>query len=1303
MRSKRWRSDRIRGNSRCIMTSDSDEQVGLPDLTSIHELLPQVETAFIQEHLNRMAQPYFQRFDFDTIVAHIDRLRMLQSEHPVEFLYRQTGNNLVACTVCAFDNPFVFSLITGILSSTGFNIQSGEVFTWSRSSEKVSRFQVQQWALLQQVPINALKRRRIVDFFLGEPPEQIDIEQWSTMVRQRLESIFGLMEIPENQIRARRLVTQMVTDALSSQVRDSTVVYLPTQIECDFSRPECTRMQVIASDTPFFLYSVSTALSLQNLCIEYVAIRTKGGRIEDTIDITTAAGKSVNDQHLIDRIKLSVLLTKQFTYCIGNSPDPYAALVRFETIVQDIASATANHRFVEMLSEPRVLFDLARLLGTSDYLWEDFIRINYESLIELLKPQGKSTKFAEPIEKIRKQLDHAIQEAQDFSIVKKCINECKDKQLYFINLDHILLREPDLDSLGIELTQLVELIVQRSVAAAYKELVKTFGEPKTIAGLPAVFMVAGLGKFGGMALGYGSDIELLFVYSDSGTTAGESQIANSQFFDLLVQQTLQLIDSKRDGIFTIDMRLRPYGTKGPLACSLESFCRYYGPKGSAHSFERLALVRLRPFAGDHDFGGRIERLRDEFVYKGKNIRPVEIYDLRQRQYKEKMRSHRENAKFSQGALVDLEYDVMLLQVMHGSTNIALRTPLFLQVLRELSDAHILQPAESRTMMEAYRFFRNLINGLRILRGSDQDLFLPQIDSEEYYHCARRMGYRDKDGIPSASQLHADFQMHTAHIRTFVERHFGRDTLPGPQTGNSADIILSEHISEATALAILREAGFDNPQRGLINIRAMARGENVAELFSHCIILAVDMLQRKPDPDMALNNWERFVANGVDKILHFQTLLSQPQRLDILLSIFSSSQWLAENLIAQPQLFDWVSSPQVLHARLSRGYCEEQLRKHSLHAASYEQWLDSVRLFRKAETLRIGIRDICLRVSIQTIMRDLSQLASAIVQVCFEKIVETLVNEKVLPQGGESAIKNNFCVVALGKLGGNELNYSSDIDLIGVYQLGSDEDVSAFGLDASQWNGIYNSIMERLCKALSNHTVAGYVYRVDTRLRPYGRAGTLSLPLHQVFEYYNDHAALWEIQALLKIQPIAGNLAIGHLLEEKIRPLFLTELNPGTIIDSIERMRLKAMRRCGSASEKGLDVKNCRGGIRDIEFFTQGLQLIHGSANPDVICNNTSEALQRLSSAALIPQPVTDTLLEAYIFLRRTEHFLQLVADRQVHTLPTQSVETTALAKRMMGIHATESFFIKTLQYHMERVKEVYQRYFLGLQQKRYNF
>lgn len=1263
-------------------------------LAEVKAACPSVDERLANEHLSRMDERYFRRFSVQEICEHLSALGDLSSSRPAEVICVATGEAEAECTVCALDNPFVFSLITGVLSSSGFNILSGDVFTWgavrSERPPVVPRGR-RRPGLRKPDP---LARRRIVDYFAGRLPRGTDPAAWSAFVRGRLAEVLGLLEekgLPA-QVEARQRVNHMVAESLRKATARRERVLYPMHLETDLSASACTRLTVVSQDTPFFLYSLSTALSLQGLLIDRVEIRTEGESIRDTIDITDRRGGKVEHEETINQIKLSVLLTKQFTYFLGEAPDPYAAIVRFEQMVSDIVELPQSQSLTSMLSDPKTLKQLAVLLGTSDYLWEDFVRLQYESIIPMLGAADSKNRFSQPARNLPARLDAALAEASCPEERTAKLNEFKDHEIFQIDLDHILGRDVDFDTLAGRLTVLAEAVVSQAASLVWHDLVSRYGIPRTVGGLPATYALLGLGKLGGAALGYASDIELLVVYSDNGATTGKNSISNAEFFDRLVKGILATIKTKRDGIFAIDMRLRPFGADGPLACSMESFCRYYGKGGPAHSYERLALVRLRAFGGDAALGEQIQRLRDEYIYTTHSINPQQIRELRRRQFQEKVPAGALNVKFGQGGLVDLEYDVQLLQVIHGREHEELRTPRTRDALDALSSVGVLDRQECAQLSTAYGFLRRLINALRMLRGSARDLFLPPIDSREFGHLARRMGYVEQEGASAVQQLRVAYDTHTARVRAFVEHHFGRDSLPGPRGGNVADIVLSESIPREVAVDILTQAGFVNPSRALVNLRDMARDEHARGLLSRLVVLAVDKLRRTPDPDMALNNWERFVRTAGDPAAHYGELLSQPMRLEILLAIFAGSQFLADTLINNPDFFDWATHPRNLHQTGRREDLEAQLRARLNATAGHEQWLAALRRFRRRELLRIGTRDICLKVSMTEVMSDLSALAEASVAVALDAVWDRLLAAGTihLPDGGDP--RNRFCLMAFGKLGGRELNYSSDIDLLGVHEIppGHDSDIELSRLGES-----FHLAVEKVCEDLSRRTEEGHVFRVDMRVRPYGRSGNLSHSTAGLLDYYRHKARQWERQALLKLRPIAGTTALGESFLHTAHELLCRPADPEAVTGSVRRMRESAVRMLARRYPKRTDVKDGRGGIRDIEFCIQALQLVHIHKHRELLTGNTLEAIERLEALEILPEADASLLRDRYLFLRRIEHYLQLLDDRQIHLLPAGEAQLTALGKRVMGAEYDLGPFGEKLGRCLDEVHGVYEKYVTG--------
>ena len=1121
--------------------------------------------------------------------------------------------------------------------------------------------------------VNRFVGRRVAAAVRGQ-----SVAAWRQQTERLLGAALADLErgVPEE---ARRRVSELVADTIRTQWPEPPVLH-PVQIEvADPAAADggaaATRMRIVAEDTPLFLYSLSAALALHGVAIQRVRIRTVAGRVEDVIDVVDQAGKPVGDPRLLDQLKLSILLTKQFAYFIGVAPDPYAALRRFEQLAETIADLPAEGRLLDLLADPRVMGDLARLLGSSDFLWEDFIRRQYETLLPMLTRQQRTDLSDDA--SVAERLQHAVAAAPSADEKVAALNSFKDREAFLIDLDHILDPDASVARLAARLTRLAECVVEHALQLAEEELRPRYGTARTLGGIATRPAVLGLGKLGGSALGYASDIELMFVFSDHGSTTGPERIGNADYYERLAQATVQRIGAKREGIFEVDLRLRPYGAAGPRAVSLESFADYYGPGGAALAYERLALIRLRAVAGDRTLGARMERLRDELVYRAGATPLDEVHEMRRRQIAEYGSGDRLNVKFSPGALVDVEYAVQMLQVRYGAAHAALRTPSVHGALQALADEGVLAAPEAQQVRGAYDFYRRLINALRMLRGSARDLYLPPAGSAESGHLARRMGYRDTGELTAAQHLHLELEQRRAEVRSFVDAHLGHGVLGSGSVSGIGDLALS--LAEAAepppeAARIFRRLGFAQPEQAVANLTRLVRQAPDRTEFARLAVLAADQLAVQSDPDRALNNWERYVAALGDPEHHFQLMLLQPMRLDLLVRIFATSQFLADALVRNPELFAWVTEPQRLHRRRRMEDVVADLDFGS-------DWLARIDAVRRREILRIAIRDYCLSAPATDVMYELSVVAEALISAALDKLT-----------ADRPEVRERACVLAFGKLGGQELNYSSDIDLVALYD--------DRGLPESRRNALAQAVSE-LARALDRVLAARAdemaAYRVDWRLRPYGGSGELANSFSSLAAYYAGPANDWEVQALLRMRPVAGNRAAGEALLAEARGAFArfgddAAVRGARAFATIERLRDLAVAEHGQRRlRRGQDIKSGAGGIRDVEFLVQGLQLQHLHRHPELICGNTVTALERLQRVGVLSSGSVDLLREDYLLLRNLEHYLQVFEDRQVHVLPSSPDALATLARRMLGAGATAEQFRELLTTVTGRVRATYLR------------
>ncbi len=1264
---------------------------------------------------DRLPEPYLRRYGDDEVMAHLTEVVGLSREKPFALSLQRLGEqreSRVRVTVISADRRGMFSLVTGILAAAGLNIESGHVYTLEARSTPESRlrrggrFTDRSGAAVGSIYLPRLMQQKSTVSWAGDDatsgaPGRVIVDElegslerefsgFEDALAKQFNALFEYLSNGDEK-GARQFVAEEVATLVGSLKPGTRQVLAPIQVVQEESDDETlTRISVTSEDTPFFLYSISNALNLHDVVIEQVLIHTDGRRIRDVFDIRAASGERIRSEAKLEQIRLSILLTKQFTFVLDRAPDPYAAMQRFDRLIGDFRDMDRGEDVTRLVSDTVLQQELALLLGASDFLWEDFIRRQQDQLLPLLTRIEHRTQLSTPEDALDSALETVLAEARSAAEEAgrdpveeqvAALNEFKDRESYLIDLDHMLLPDLDFFFLSRRLTRLAERIVQAACVLAWERCEKRFGRPRTAAGLTARWAVFGLGKLGGSALGYASDIELLFMYSDSGRTDGNS-VDNAVFFENFVQIAVSFIHARREGIFQTDLRLRPHGGDGPLAVKLDRFLEYYSAGGPAHSAERIALVRLRRIGGDNELGRQVERIRDEILYESDSIDVPEVRTLRETQLREKA-AERVNAKFSPGGLVDLEYNVQLLQIIHGRRNHALRCPGIHDALAALSAEGTIDERESVSMVSAYRFLRTLINGLRMLRGNAQDLLLPPPGSSEFNHLARRIGYQGTADVSAAKRLEIDFQTQTAIVRDFVERHLGEDAIPGSRSSGPADLVLSDLLSEELRREILARVGVTDPGRASRNIQDMKARVGDSRLFATVVLLGWESLRSLPDPDMVINNWDRFTESTDDPALHCQELAEQPERIRLLLTLFGTSQFLSDILIRDPALFRWITDPQTVARPRTEGELLQQLTSAYNNSSSRREWQNGIRRIRKREILRIGMRDLCLRIRVAEAAAEISNLARSILVVGLQAAWNDEENGAGRP---DSVNPLNFAVLAFGKLGGMELNYSSDIDLLAVY------DNSETGPDADS-ETYYSAVFRRLVQDLTEFTDEGQAYRVDLRLRPHGNAGPPVVSCASAARYYESDAELWELQAMIKCRPVAGAMKLGGALVNAVHEAAARRATASEVVDSVTRMRKTAQEVHEKAGQT--DVKNGAGGIRDVEFLAQALQLVYAKDHPGILVPDTLSALARLSEIGILDRDESAALSTDYQLLRQAEHFLQLAEDRQLHNLPDDDSGLARLAftlrfssggasvadhirERMAAVHQTFRTYMKRL-------------------------
>src|SRR5262245_58502640 len=440
------------------------------------------------------------------------------------------------------------------------------------------------------------------------------------------------------------------------------------------------------------------------------------------------------------------------------------------------------------------------------------------------------------------------------------------------------------------------------------------------------------------------------------------------------------------------------------------------------------------------------------------------------------------------------------------------------------------------------------------------------------------------------------------------------------------------------------APLHDPERGRRNLAALAAALGPDRFRALADALA-PLLPRCPDPDLALNSLERFLVTHPDTL---PGLLAESARaLDTLLQLLAVSPFFADLLVSNPDFLAALGVP--LRHTPDADALRDELHAEVAAAADDAGVLRAFRRFRQRHTLRIGANDVIRDRPLEEVTRDLSNVADAAVAVALS-VARRQVGQRLAERPARVA------AFAFGKLGGRELNYSSDIDLMFVY----DDDGSA---DAGA-DEFFGRVVSEVVRLLSAHTDRGQAYRVDLRLRPEGRRGPLARSLASTLSYYDTLGRTWERQALIKLRPVAGDPELGREFLQAVEPFVYGKYLTFAEINEIKAVKRRIEQKARQAGRDDTDVKTGRGGIRDIEFAVQFLQLLNGPDLPAVRATNTLDAVAALASAGCLTDPEQRILDDAYRFLRRVEHRLQLLFDLQAHRLPADPSEQRKLARRL---------------------------------------
>ena len=816
---------------------------------------------------------------------------------------------------------------------------------------------------------------------------------------------------------------------------------------------------------------------------------------------------------------------------------------------------------------------------------------------------------------------------------------------------------------GRELSRLADGCFDAAIRFHDRELRARYGEPLYIDDdgqqRTAMLAVIGMGKLGGEELNFASDVDIIYVYSsDQGEAGGLS--LHEYFAKLSTHVTSALSEvTEDDVVFRVDLRLRPEGAKGAIANSLAQMERYYETFG--RPWERQAWLKARPSAGDRKLGDEVMATLRPFVFPRLGSPTVldDVRDLNRRIKRELVRPRKGSGfdlKNGEGGIREIEFFVQALQLIHAGKRPSIRCRGTLAALDALLFAGLVTDDEHQVLWRAYRWLRHAEHVLQ-LEGGLQTQLVPD-DDDARLVVAKRLGY------PTDVAFAMDLYKHTSAVAALFASIAQRDE----RSEVDVTAILAGELTDEEESEALARLGFADVTAARAELaRARRRPDSplspgASERQRRIGGGLLADIAASADPDQALRYLGDLIARRGEAWSIWRLLDENAAIARLIGSLFGASAYLARTLVDTPESIDLLVELGQTSPLRSRARIETDLvnRLASADKDPESQW-SAVAEVKNGHVLRVGLADFAGALDPLAVCGELTTVAEA----CLAQAL-AIVEAQLAERHGRPA-NARLAVLGLGKLGGRELGYAADLDVVFVFSGDADSDGAA-PLSAVEW---YSRCAQRLLGALRQVTPRGRLYEVDTRLRPSGSQGLLVTSLAGWQRYHTEDARLWERQALTKLRAVAGDRALGEQVEQLATATVYgaSSTDVRGIAAEIRGMRERIERELGGRSNSAnltgpaLDLKTGAGGVIDVEFAAQFLQLAYGHTHASLRTTATSSVLRAAATLDVANSRDCELLEQGYRFLRGIEHRLRVVHDQPIHRLPDSKSELDKLARR----------------------------------------
>ncbi|MDE1190177.1 MAG: bifunctional [glutamate--ammonia ligase]-adenylyl-L-tyrosine phosphorylase/[glutamate--ammonia-ligase] adenylyltransferase [Pantoea sp.] len=799
-----------------------------------------------------------------------------------------------------------------------------------------------------------------------------------------------------------------------------------------------------------------------------------------------------------------------------------------------------------------------------------------------------------------------------------------------------------------QLSVLAETLIAAARDWVWQDCCRDFGTPCNEAGEPQPMLILGMGKLGGNELNFSSDIDLIFAWPENGVTrGGRRELDNAQFFTRMGQRLIKVLDQPTvDGfVYRVDMRLRPFGDSGPLVLSFAALEDYYQEQG--RDWERYAMVKARLMGDDHGrWSQELQQMLRPFVYRRyidfsviqslRNMKGMIAREVRRRGLKD-------NIKLGAGGIRETEFIVQVFQLIRGGRERSLQLRSLLPTLAAIGELGLLTAQQVEHLREAYLFLRRLENLLQSL-NDEQTQTLPENDLDRQ-RLAWGMGAAD---WPT---LIASLEQHMAGVRAIFDELIGDDTPDIDDQRELAEFaVLWQDTLEESELAALVPQLDEAQQRVLyealnafrLDVGRRTIGPRGRQALDQLMPRLLSEVCPRPDAAVILSRLTPLLLGVLTRSTYLELLTEYHGALRHLIRLCAASPMIASQLARYPLLLDELLDPATLYQPTATDAYRDELRQYLMRIPTddEEQQLEALRQFKQAQHLRIAAADIAETLPVMKVSDHLTWLAEAII----ESVVQQAWNMMVQRYGRPSHLTHDgergFAVVGYGKLGGWELGYSSDLDLVFLHDC--PDDAVTDGERAIDGRQFYLRLAQRVMHLFSTRTSSGILYEVDARLRPSGAAGMLVSTFAAFDDYQRNEAWTWEHQALVRARIVFGEAALCEQFNQIRRGILCLPRDEDTLRKDVREMREKMRAHLSNKHKGRWEIKTDEGGITDIEFIAQYLVLCYAARQPALTrWSDNVRIFELMAQHDIMPDEEARALTHAYVTLRDALHHLAL--------------------------------------------------------------